>query len=215
MSSQLETNSYIPTQSTYPLLFLTKLTFWLAAPLYLLSGIFFILKIGEFDFYFDGVSTHNYIEGIIAGFAAVLFIPMFLVTANYISKSQKILGGLIAIIGLFGSIGAYGATAYFRTLTYDLIQHGVPVELLESYYAGYGGLMTIFFFLAPLFPLAGILTGIALIRLTSLPKWVGITILLGSILFPLAQVVGIFIVYPVGLLLWTIAFPYLGRIITN
>jgi hypothetical protein len=67
------------------------------------------------------VSTLNYIEGIIASFTAILFIPMFLVIANYVSRTQKILGGLIAIIGLLGSIGAYGATAYFRTMTYDLI----------------------------------------------------------------------------------------------
>lgn len=206
----IESTSTRDIKLTTPNLFLKRLTFYLAAPLYFIAGLFFFLKIGEYKFFFDAAETHNYIEGMIGGFASILLIPMFLILADTIAKNRPILGGSVAVFSLIGCMGSFGFMAYFRVLNYDLIQFGFSVEQLELFWQNANNLIAVFLFMGPVFPLAGILTGIGIWLKETIPTWVSILIIAGSVFFPLAQIIGFLALYPLALLLWAIAFPYLG-----
>ncbi|MEZ5043334.1 MAG: hypothetical protein R2828_25785 [Saprospiraceae bacterium] len=188
---------------------LARLCFYLAAPLLFLASIVWLSGIGilEID---GGGGSISYVEGLIGGPSLILMIPMFLIIGNAIAEKRKVLGGFVAVLGLLGSIGGYMAMVIFRVMSYDLIRFGLESSQMQEYWTQFFGYSHIFLFLGPLFPLVHILVGISLWSMVFVPRWVAIFLIIGGILFPIAQIAGVMFLWPISTGLFAIAYPYLG-----
>lgn len=177
-----------------------------------------LLAAGALAFAFDiglippGITS--WVEGILASYGIILFVPIYLALAHHLSKTHPRLATVAALTGLFGAIAGFGHE-YARVLEHDLRMHGAPDAVFASFAASPSPELLVVALLGPLFPLTSILLGAGFWRAGTLPRWVAAALVAAGIGFPLAQVVGwewgLRLTYPGATLLWLVALSWVGR----
>ena len=187
---------------------LLRIAFVLGPALLLLAAIVYRLGVGLLP---PGNTSH--VEGAIGSYALALFVPIYLHLSGRLAATNRTLGAITTITGLFGAVAGF-AMMYTRVLEQDLRARGVGDEVWSSFYHGPSGEYLAVALLGPLFPLTSILLGIGFLRSRTLPAWVAGALVIAGISFPLGQVlewnVGLAVFYPLACLLSAIALPAAG-----
>lgn len=150
-----------------------------------------------------------YSEGILMGYALIVFIPIYLDLARLVGQRFPRYGLFCAVLGLFSmAAGVLAATARIWQLTF--IRAGVN-ESVWDLLGATPEIMPIAL-LAPLGPLTSLLLGIGLLRVPTFPRRSAALLIVGGISFPLAQAVGLAIrfFYPLATIAWFVALAPLG-----
>lgn len=93
------------------------------------------------------------------------------------------IGMLLAIYGCcLGGVG-FGLLGYFSTVFQ--IKHATYITTLADYPLSANLLL---FWSGPLFPLSWTVLGVNLIRKASIPRWIGLALIVGGIAFPLGRI---------------------------
>lgn len=183
----------------------------MVAPLsWFLASIVYTMGIGRLPGGLSIVSLH---EGFIMTLGSPFFIATFIYLGQSVARQYPLTGIMVTILGSLG-VTTLSAISSFRLFATSFVNYGIdPNDILQAFNAGLGFFDLPFILLQVSGFLSFIISGVVLLRLDNIPKWVGI-LLIASIPF---MVTGQFFEYkkeifwPLATLSWVWALWGLSR----
>ena len=164
----------------------------------------------------DGFSS--YVEGVIGVYALMLFVPIYMSSADLVGAENPGHGLAVFVVGLVGACGGVFAMGY-RVVVGSLDKSGMPSDVMATYMAErvtHWEMVA----MAPAtisFPIASILLGVGLLRLREprTKRFVPVLLILAGLAFLVAQGTeaqwALKSLYPLSAILWLVSFGAIGR----
>lgn len=164
----------------------------------------------------DGFSS--YVEGVIGVYALMLFIPIYIRSAHLVGAEKPRHGLAVFVVGLVGACGGVFAMGY-RVVVGSLDKSGMPSDVMATYMLERETHWEMLA-MAPAtlsFPIASILLGAGLLRLTEprTNRLIPYLFVLAGIAFVVAQGSeaqwALKSLYPLSAVLWLVGFGTMAR----
>lgn len=156
-----------------------------------------------------GLERESFVEGILIGYGSILFVVIYLKLSEILGQERPFWGFACALLGLVGMTAAM-IPAAARIWQLVFIRNGVTesvwVLMRETPELLMLGV------LAPLGPLASVLLGLGLWRVSTFPRGTALLLVVAGAAFILAQgfQIGLLFFYPLATVAWFIALAPIG-----